>query len=92
MPRWYLIPVRVLVVTFLITLLSFALSLLLGILGLVVKSRLQWMHPNLPLAYRQVALPVAAMAAGVVLITSTILEIRAYRQTKALARIARCSR
>ena len=32
-PRWYLIPVRILIVTFLVTLLSFALSLLLGIFG-----------------------------------------------------------
>ena len=34
-PRWYAIPARVLFVTFLLTLLSFAVSLLLSILGLL---------------------------------------------------------
>jgi len=91
-PRWYLIPVRVLVVTFLITLVSFAISLLLGILGLVITSRLQGIHPNMTVAYRHIALPVAAFAAAVALITTTILEVRNYRQTKTLAEIARCSR
>jgi hypothetical protein len=91
-PRWYLIPVRVLVVTFLITLLSFAISLLLGILGIVVTSRVQGIHPNLTLAYRHVALPVAAFVAAIALIATTILEIRSYRQTKTLAQIARSSR
>jgi hypothetical protein len=90
-PRWYLIPVRVLLVTFLITLLSFAVSLLLGILGIVLRSRVQGIHPNMTLAYRHVALPVAATAAGIALIATTILEIRSYRQTKILAEIARAS-
>jgi hypothetical protein len=91
-PRWYLIPVRVLVVTFLITLLSFAISLLLGILGIVVTSRVQGIHPNMTFAYRHVALPVAAFVAAIALIATTILEIRSYRQTKTLAQIARSSR
>ena len=38
MPRWYLIPVRVLLVTFVVMLLSFAVSLLLGIGGVVLAS------------------------------------------------------
>ena len=40
-PRWHLIPVRVLLVTFLLTLFCFAVSLLLGILGVVVAARLR---------------------------------------------------
>jgi hypothetical protein len=90
-PRWYLIPVRVLIVTFLLTLLSFAVSLLLGILGIVITSRLQGIHPNMTLAYRHVALPIAALAAAIALITATILEIRSYRQIKTLAEIAKAS-
>jgi hypothetical protein len=35
-PRWYAIPVRVLLVTFIGTLISFAISLLLGIVGTVI--------------------------------------------------------
>jgi len=91
-PRWYLIPVRVLLVTFLLTLLSFAVSLLLGILGIVIAGRLQGVHPNMALAYRHIALPAAAIAAVVVSISATVTEIRNYRQTKALIEIERVSR
>jgi len=90
-PRWYLIPVRVLLVTFLLTLLVFAVSLLLGILGLVIAARLRGFHPNMTIAYRHIALPFAATAAAVVLIAASVIEIRHYRQTKALAKIERIS-
>jgi hypothetical protein len=90
-PSWYLIPLRVLLVTFLLTLLSFAASLLLGILGLVISAALRGIHPNLPIAYRHIALPVAAVVAAVTLISASVMEIRRYRQTKALAEIERIS-
>ncbi|HXY15918.1 MAG TPA: hypothetical protein VEI26_15580 [Terriglobales bacterium] len=91
-PRWYLIPARILLITFLLTLLSFALGLLGGIVGIVIVARIHGIHPNLTFAYRQVALPVAAVVASVALIATTVLEIRAYRQTKILAGVARASR
>jgi hypothetical protein len=91
-PRWYLIPVRVLILTFLLTLLSFAVSLLLGILTLVIASRLQNLHPNLTTAYLHIALPIAVATAAIVLIAASALEIRRYRQTKTLAEIERISR
>jgi hypothetical protein len=91
-PRWYLIPVRILLVTFLLTLLSFAVSLLLGILGTVILSRMHGVHPNMTLAYRHVALPAAASVAAIVLVAASAMEIRNYRQTRALAGIARASR
>jgi hypothetical protein len=91
-PRWYFIPLRILLVTFLLALLSFALSLLLGIVGILVRSHLQGIHPNMTVAYRHIAVPVAAVIAAVALIATTVLEIRTYRQTKALAEIARVSR
>lgn len=90
-PRWYLIPVRVLLVTFLLTLLVFAVSLLLGILGLVIAARLRGFHPNMTIAYRHIALPAAAAVAAIVLIAASVIEIRHYRQTKALAEIERIS-
>jgi hypothetical protein len=89
---WYLIPARVLLVTFLLTLLTFAVSLLLGILGLVITARVRGVHPNLTTAYRQIALPVAAVAAAIVLVSATMIEIRHHRQAKALAEIERISR
>ena len=90
-PHWYLIPVRISLVTFLLTLLSFAASLLLGILGIVIVAALRGIHPNLPIAYRHIALPVAAVVAAVTLISASVIEIRRYRQTKALAEIERIS-
>jgi len=86
--RWYLIPVRILLVTFIVTLLSFAVSLLLGIFGVIAAAKVRGMHPNMTLAYRDVALPVAGMVAAIVLVSATVMEVRHYRQTKALDRIA----
>jgi len=91
-PGWYLIPARVLLVTFLLTLLAFAVSLLLGILGLVITARVRGVHPNLTTAYRHIALPTAATIGAVVLIAASVIEIRHHRQTKALAEIERISR
>jgi hypothetical protein len=86
-PRWFWIPLRVLLVTFLLTLLSFAVSLLLGILGIVTMARLRGIRPHMTEAYRYVAAPVALAAAAIVLIAVTVVEIRRYRQARALARI-----
>jgi hypothetical protein len=91
-PRWYVIPLRVLLVTFLLTLLAFAVGLLLGILGIVVSARSRGIHPNMTLAYWHIALPIALAAGAVALIAITFLEIRNYRQTRTLAQIARASR
>ena len=87
-PRWYLIPVRILIVTFIVTLLSFAVSLLLGIFGVILAAKIKGVDPNMALAYRDVALPIAALVATVVLVSSSAMEIRHYRQAKALDRIA----
>jgi len=92
LPRWYLVPVRVLILTFLFALLAFALSLLLGIIGVVIRGHIGGVHPNLTVAYRYVALPLAAVVASAVLITLTVLEIRRYRQVKALREIEEASR
>jgi hypothetical protein len=91
-PAWYLIPVRIVLVTFLLTLLSFAVSLLLGILGIVIAARLHGLHPNMTTAYRHIALPTAEVVSAVVLISASAMEIRRYRQTKTLLQIERISR
>jgi spore maturation protein SpmA len=91
-PRWYFIPVRVTLLSFLLGLISFAIGLLLGIIGILISSRIHSIHPNMSLAYRHVALPVAAITASIALVVLTVFEIRNYRQTKTLAEIARASR
>lgn len=90
-PRWYAIPVRVLLVTFIGTLISFAISLLLGIIGIVVVSALHHVHPNMTVAYRLIALPAAVVAGSIIFVLALAMEIRHYRQSKTLAAIARVS-
>jgi len=90
-PRWYLIPARVCVITFALTALSFAVSLLLGILGLIAGAWVRGVHPNLAVAYRHIAAPAAMAIAAIVLVTTISLEIRHYRQMKVPREIERAS-
>ena len=90
-PRWVAIPFRVLAMTFLLTLLAFAVSLLLSILGTIVYSRAVHTAPNLPFAYRHIAFPFAISVGAIVLVLSLVMEIRHYRQRKVLAGIERAS-
>jgi hypothetical protein len=83
--------VRVLLVTFLLTLLAFAVSLLLGIMGLEIGARLRGTHANVTLAYRYIAPPAAAAVGAVALVYALLAEIRHYQQAKALAEIERVS-
>ena len=90
-PRLFLIPIRVFLATVLVTLLAFAVSLLLGILGIVIAAHVRGVPADLSFAYRDIAAPVAAIVGAVVLILAVALEIRHYRQSKALAEIERIS-
>jgi len=91
-PRWYGIPVRVFLVTFITTLLCFAVSLLLAIIGIVVVAGVRGAHPDMRIAYRLIALPMALVAGSIVFVLSWIMEIRHYRQNKTLSNIERASR
>src|SRR5579864_3567163 len=89
--RWYAIPVRVLLVTFISTLICFAASLFLGIIGTVSVAAARGVHPDMRIAYRQIALPMAFVAGSIVFVLAWILEIRHYRQSKTLSDIERMS-
>jgi hypothetical protein len=91
-PHWYGVPARALFVTFLLTLLSFAVTLLGAILVMVARAAVLHTPPNLPFAYRHVAFPVALGVGAVVLLISLVVEIRHLRQANTLAGIARASR
>ena len=91
-PRWYAIPVRVVLVTFVGTLVSFAISLLIGIVVTVAFAWARRVNPNMTLAYRQIALPMALVAGAMIFLLSLTMEIRHYRQSKTLAGIARMNR
>jgi hypothetical protein len=90
-PRWYAIPVRVLLMTFIGTLISFAVSLLLGIIGVVVVSAVRHVNPDMTVAYRQIALPAAVVTGSIIFVLALAMEIRHYRQSKTLAAIERAS-
>ena len=83
-PRWYLIPVRVLLVTFVISLLSFAVSLLLGICAVALAAKLRGIPADLRVAYRLIAAPAAGVVAAIVLVSSSFMEARHYRRSKVL--------
>ena len=81
--RWLLIPVRVLLVTFLLTLLSFAVGLFLGIAGLLISAAVRGIHPNMTMAYRDFAFPAAVVAAGIALLGAIVIEVR-YQHRKTI--------
>ncbi|MGB8065276.1 MAG: hypothetical protein WCF26_25560 [Candidatus Sulfotelmatobacter sp.] len=86
-PRWYGIPVRVALMTFIGTLLCFAVTLLLAIAGTAIASKLRGVHPDMRVAYRYIAMPMALVAGGIILVFSISLEVRHYRQMKTLSTI-----
>ncbi len=88
-PRWYTVPVRVFLVTLIGTLLSFAVILLFAIFGTVILAALKGVHPDMRIAYRHIAVPMALVAGSVVFVLAVMMEIRHYRQAKALSAIER---
>jgi hypothetical protein len=90
-PHWYGVPVRVALLTFLGTLITFAVSLLLAILGTVIVAVMRGVHPDMRIAYRHIALPVALAAGGIIFLVALVMEIRHYRQAKTLTAIERIS-
>lgn len=86
-PRWYGILVRVCLVTFIGALVCFAVSLLFAILGTVILAALRGVHPDMRIAYRVIALPMALVAGSIIFVLALTMEIRHYRQTKTLSAI-----
>ena len=84
--RWFWIPVRVLLVSFLLALLTFAVCLLLGILGLLIRAGLRGVYPNMTVAYR-IALPAAAVAEVVAIVGAIALEVRHVRRQRRETRL-----
>ena len=79
-PRLAGVFVRALLITFVLTLLSFAVTLLLAIIGFALAGAARGFHPDMANAYRLIALPVAVVAAVVVLFIALLKEFRRYRQ------------
>jgi len=88
-PRLVMVLARALLVSLLVMILAFAISLLLAIAGLLVVAASKGGSVDMRFAYRYIAAPVAIVVGPIVLALSLIMEIRHYRQAKALASIER---
>jgi len=88
-PAWYGVPLRVLLLTVVGTLLTFCVILLCSIFGTVIVAALRGVHPDMRIAYRHIALPLALVAGGIIFVVSIALEVRHYQQTKTLHAIER---
>jgi hypothetical protein len=82
--RWLLIPLRVLLMSFLLALLSFAVCLFLGILGLVIIAAVRGIHPNMTIAYREIAFPAAILAGAAALVAAIVMEVRQGRRESSM--------
>lgn len=71
---------RALLITFVLTLLGFALTLLLAIVGLSLFGLIRGYHPDMANAYRYAALPMAIVIAVIVLVTALVSEFKRYRR------------
>ena len=78
-----------LLATFIGTLICFAVSLFIAIFATMIVSALRGIHPDMRIAYRQIALPMALVAGTIIFVLSLVMEIRHYRQVKALSAIER---
>lgn len=88
-PHWYGLPVRIFLLTFIGTLLSFAVSLLLAILGTMLIAAFRGRRPDMTIAYWHIALPMALVAGGIIFLFAAALEVRHYQQRKALRALER---
>jgi hypothetical protein len=88
-PHWYGVPVRILLLTFIGTLLCFSVTLLLSLIGTVVIAALRGAHPDMRIAYRHFAVPMAAIEGAIIFVCATVLEIRHYHRARTLSAIER---
>jgi hypothetical protein len=88
-PHWYGVPVRILLVTFVATLLCFSVTLLLSLIGTVVVALMRGVHPDMRIAYRHFAVPMTAIEGAIIFICASVMEIRHYHRARALSAIER---
>ena len=80
---------RVILITVVLTGLAFAVSLLFGILGMAGIGLVRGHLPDMRMAYRHFAFPIAMTVGSCAFIAAWVMEIRHYRQTKALVGLER---
>ncbi len=81
-PFWAIF--RVVAITFLATLLAFCVGLFFGIVGVVLTKMIRGTPtPDMAVAYRHVALPIAIAALVVTFCVALVTELRHYRKERA---------
>lgn len=78
-----MVAVRILVITVLITAFCFAVSLFLGIAGIVLVGMIRGGISDLSAAYRHIAFPIAMGAMVIGFVATLVTEIKHYRRMKA---------
>src|SRR5882762_8811304 len=79
---------RVIMITFGFTGISFAVSLFVGILCMAMMGIFRGHLPDMRLAYRMFALPVAVMVGTLAFVIASVVEIRDYINAKMLKKKA----
>ncbi len=87
--RLFFTVLRVVFVTFLATLLAFCIGLFFGIVGIVLIKMIRGAAtPDMAVAYRYIALPIAIAALAATFVIALVYEIREYKQTRARERLS----
>ena len=76
------IALRVVIFTVLFTLLAFAVGLLCGIVASIVYALVRGVHPDMTMAYRFAAVPLAAMVLVISFVAMLTMEIRRTRRLR----------
>ena len=77
-----LLPFRILLITFVLTGLTMAASLMIGLIVTVAWAALHGVQPDVALAYRNIAFPVIRVAAVIAFLVATTIEVRYYRSRR----------
>lgn len=88
-PHWYGVPVRILLLTFIGTLLCFSVTLLLSLIATAVIAGIRGAHPDMRLAYRHFAVPMAIIEGAIIFVCAAVVEIRHFHRARTLSAIER---
>lgn len=76
------IALRVVIFTVLFTLLAFAVGLLCGIIASILYAAVRGLHPDMTMAYRFAAVPLAATVLVISFVAMLTMEIRRTRRLR----------
>ncbi len=76
--RLLLLPLRILLMTFVFSAMTMAVGLACGLVVIVIGAAVQGTQPDVAMAYRNVAFPLVKAAAGVSFLAAAVLEVRHY--------------